>query len=404
MASMSSTSCVKPKRVSLGKLLSGSFMVFGTTVGAGMLGIPAMTAGAGFMPALLVTFLVWIFMAATGLLFLEVTLKMPQGSNLISLSQRFLGRGGKWVSAVLFLFLYYCLLVAYFAGGSPLLGQLCLWVGIPLSALTEKILFLAIFGGVVFLGVKWINKANLILTACMLLSYVFLVSLGASAVEYSRFPISNYALAFGAVPVLFSAFGFHNVVPPLATFLHRDKKVLRLSILLGTFFALALYVVWQWLVLGSVPVDVIAEVRAKGLPVTYALQKASHVSSIYILGQLFAFFALTTSFLGVGFSFVDFIQDGFAESKIKVRRFFCSFLTLVPPFICILLNPAVFEKALGLAGGIGESILNGILPVLLFVKMRSSLKHGEMSFLFKATLWLLVLLSLGAFFIEVRSL
>lgn len=388
----------------LQKLLSGSFMVFGTTVGAGMLGIPAMTVGAGFWPAFFVTLAVWIFMAVTGLLFLEVTLKMPQGSNLISLSQKFLGETGKWVSGILFLFLYYCLLVAYFAGGAPLLGEIARWMGISLTPLFEKIFFFSFFGGIVFLGVSWINKANLLLTGAMLFSYLFLISLGAGAVESSRFSVDDYSLAIGAIPVLFSAFGFHNVVPPLATFLKRDKKVLRLSIILGTMFALALYLIWQWLVLGSVSQDVIEMVRAKGLPITYALQSAANSSNIYVWGQLFAFFALTTSFLGVGFSFVDFIQDGFHESKKKVSRFICSFLTLIPPFICILLNPSVFEKALGLAGGIGESILNGILPVVLFMKMRDSLKNGEIQPVFKAVLWFLVLLSIGAFFIEVFTL
>ena len=49
-------------------------MVFGTTVGAGMLGIPSLMAGVNFGSACYVTALVWVFMAVTGPLLLEVAL------------------------------------------------------------------------------------------------------------------------------------------------------------------------------------------------------------------------------------------------------------------------------------------------------------------------------------------
>lgn len=391
-------------QISLKKLCSGTCMVFGTTVGAGMLGIPAVTAAAGFIPALFTTVLVWLFMVATGLLLLEVTLKMPQGSNLISLSGRFLGKRGKWATGLLFLFLYYCLLVAYFAGGAPLFGQFFSFFHINIPSSLETVLFALVFGGVIFLGVHWINRANLILTFFMLACYAVLILVGSGGVQMEKLTTMQVLPAIGAIPVLFSAFGYHNIVPPLATYLGREKKTLRLSIVLGTFFALALYLVWQWLVLGSISIEALEEARLRGLPATYALQNASGGSLVYVWGQLFAFFALTTSFLGVGFSFVDFIQDGFQENKQKVSRLTCSLLTLVPPFICVLLIPSLFEKALGLAGGIGESLLNGILPVALFVKMKASIKGPDLTGQVKSFLLFLVFLSIGALAVELYAL
>jgi tyrosine-specific transport protein len=390
--------------LSFRRLLSSSCMVFGTTVGAGMIGIPAMTAASGFFSAVWMSFLVWVFMAVTGLLLLEVTLKMPQGSNLISMTGRFLGRGGKWVTGFLFVFLYYCLLVAYFSGGAPLLGQLFLWGGMSIPPLAEKLFFLFVFGGVIFHGVHSINRVNVLLTICILLSYVALLGMGSGFVEMSRLRFVNTSVIFSAVPLLFSAFGFHNVIPPLATYLRRDKRTLRLAVLLGTFSALILYLVWQWLILGSIPLAALIKVRSQGLPVTYALQSITGGRSIYVLGQIFAFFALTTSFLGVGFSFVDFIQDGFRELKVNMRREECALLTLIPPFICVLLEPSIFEVALGIAGGFGESLLNGLLPIILFAKMHASLKRKSLNPFTKAILLLLALLSLGAVWSEIRVL
>ncbi len=48
--------------------IGGILLVAGTTIGAGMLAIPLVTATAGFLPAFIITFFVWLFMLLTGLL------------------------------------------------------------------------------------------------------------------------------------------------------------------------------------------------------------------------------------------------------------------------------------------------------------------------------------------------
>ncbi|MES2199032.1 MAG: aromatic amino acid transport family protein [Chlamydiota bacterium] len=390
---------MKSGKISLGKLCTGISMVFGTTVGAGMLGIPSLMAGVNFGSAFYVTALVWVFMAATGLLLLEVTLKMPSGANLISLSGRFLGHKGKWVAGILFLFLYYCLLVAYFSGGAPLLGEVFSLGGIYLQPWAEKLLFISLFGGVILVGARCISLVNLVLAVGMFISYGVLITLGSANIRMESLASWEFSFAAAAIPILFSAFGFHNIIPSLTSYLDKEKKILRLSILGGTFLAFVFYLAWLGLVLGSVPSSSLEEARMLGVPVTYALQSVSGNSSLYIFGQVFAFFALTTSFLGVSFSFVDFIQDGFTESKRTVSRVVCCLCTLIPPFICVLLNPSLFEKALGVAGGFGESILNGLLPVALFVKMRQSLK-AQTSYSLKALLIFLVVFSLFVIGVE----
>src|SRR5580658_748713 len=102
------------------KTLSGTLLIAGTTIGAGMLGIPLLTAKAGFLPAVGITAAVWVFMLATGYLYLEATLWMHEGANVLSMSRRFLGRSGKWLAGGTYLFLYYCLMVAYYAAGAPI--------------------------------------------------------------------------------------------------------------------------------------------------------------------------------------------------------------------------------------------------------------------------------------------
>jgi tyrosine-specific transport protein len=393
-----------PSSFSWSRFFNGSLMVFGTSVGAGMLGIPLMTAEGGFTSALSVTFLVWVFMAITGLLLLEVTFYMPKGANFITLSSQLLGKKGKWLTITFFLFLYYAFLVAYFSGGAPLLGEVLAFFNLPRSSILELGLFSSIFGGVILLGARVINKANFVLSLGMLAIFPVLIFLGAQGVSQEKLVnVKPFSISVAAVPVLFGAFGFHNIVPSLSNYLGRDKKVLRGSVLFGTFLAFFLYVVWQWLVLGSLSPKVLQEVLDKGLPVTYALAQGSSYR-VFILGQVFAFAALTTSFLGVSFSLVDFIQDGIEQKRKGILpRFVYVLLALIPPLVCVLFNPHIFDRALGVAGGFGEALLNGILPILFFIKVKS-LKKIDLSNKYKMFLGALLLFSVWAMFIEIFHL
>lgn len=348
------------------KILSGSLLVAGTTVGAGMLGIPLLTAQAGFWPAVVVTIVAWFLLLLTGILYLEAALWMPLGSNLLSMSYRFLGKGGRILAGAMFLFLYYCLLVAYYAAGAPMLGMgLENLLGVSFSGPWSYILFGILFGGIIALGAKWIDRANLILVAGMIFSYIFLMGLGIPAIDSQKLEFANWPKAVFALPILFSAFGYHNILPSLVTHFGKDKRAIRLSIVIGTILALFIYLIWQWLVLGMITPQNIEIALREGKPVTAALQGATGKRLIFTVGQLFAFFALVTSLLGVAFSVVDFLADGLKMQRTGKKRVFLTSIAFCPPLILSILYPAIFDEALGIAGGVGEAVLNGLIPIAL---------------------------------------
>ncbi|MGE3535779.1 MAG: aromatic amino acid transport family protein, partial [Parachlamydiales bacterium] len=227
------------KSVSLSKVISGSALIAGTAIGAGMLAIPLVTAQSGFFPAVATSILVWLFMLSTGLLFMEAALWMPKGSNILSMSSQLLGRSGKYAAGGMFLFLYYCLIVAYFAGGAPLLsGVLSDLFGVSLSGWGSYLVFGGIFGIIVAKGAKAIDRVNLTLTVAMILAYVTLISTGSTEVSSNLLARANWPGFYFALPILFGAFGYHNVIPSVCTYLERDRKSIRLSIICGTTLAL----------------------------------------------------------------------------------------------------------------------------------------------------------------------
>ena len=173
-----------------------------------------------------------------------------------------------------------------------------------------------------------------------------------------------YEVIFAA-PILFSSFGFHNVIPSLVNYFDRDVKVLRKSILWGTFISLVVYLAWQWLVIGAVPLSAIELALVEGRPATAALQTLTGNPWVMRLGQFFAFFAIVTSMLGVAFSMVDFLGDGLKDRWLGKQRLLLCLLVFIPPLFLTAIDPKIFVMALGFAGGFGEAFLNGIIPVSL---------------------------------------
>lgn len=386
-------------QINFSRILSGTFLIAGTMVGAGMLGIPLVTASAGFFPGTLITILVWLFMYATGLLFLEVTLWMPDGSNVLSISGQFFGKIGRYFSGGMFIFLYYCLMVAYFAAGAPLLSDALSILGISFTRWEVFLIFGLIFGIIVAIGPKSIDRVNIMISIAMIGSWLVLIGSGGSKVKeefllYTHWPSMSFAM-----PVLFSAFGFHNVIPSLCTYLKRDRRALRISIFWGSILPLFIYIVWQWLIIGTIPKEIIIDTLKAQTPVTATFESITGDIYFVTIGRFFAFFAIVTSVLGVSFSMVDFLGDGLQIPHRKGwRRIPLTALTFIPPLILVTLNPEIFSTALGVAGGFGETFLNGLLPIgLMWVGKHVYKKKSDLKIL--GNRFLLSLLTLYSFFV-----
>lgn len=344
--------------------ISGVLLVVGTCIGAGMLALPAVTGLAGFLPAILVNFMCCLFMMATGLLFLEAILWMKDGANVLTLTEHFLGKWGKIVGGISFAFLYYCLEVSYCAGGAPVFARALEQIsGIEVSGLLSYLIFAGIFGIFVYLGASKVDRLNWVLMIGMILSFVLLIGIGSTAVREELLHRVDWRWSLAATPVLFGAYGYHNLLPTLSTYLNRNVKSLRISIILGTLIPFLVYSIWQWITIGTLSLDQIQETVTTGVPITTTLQKVVGHPWLKMCGEFFGFFALITSFLGVSLSMVDFLGDGLKVSREGWSRFMLCLTVFIPPTLFAAANPGIFIEAIGVAGGIGEAILNGLIPI-----------------------------------------
>lgn len=345
--------------------VSGIMLVMGTCIGAGMLALPVVTGVAGFWPAITVNLLCCLFMMATGLLFLEAILWMPDGANVLSLANHFLGKFGKIISGIAFLFLYYCLEVSYCAGGAPafstVVGKL---LGIHLEGPFIYVLFVVVFGSIVYLGTRTVDGINWLLMIALFLSYFMLVAIGSTEVKTELLQRADWKLSLAATPTLFGAYGYHNLLPSLSSYLKRHINYLRLAVIFGTLLPFVIYSIWQWMIIGTLTLEQIQGADLRGEPITQTLQNIVGHSWLRLFGEFFGFFALVTSFLGVSLSMVDFLGDGLnVRQREGWKRFALCLAVFVPPAIFAAIKPGIFIEAIGVAGGYGEAILNGLLPI-----------------------------------------
>lgn len=373
-----------------------------------MLALPVVTGIAGFWPALAVNLLCCLFMMATGLLFLEAILWVEDGANVLSLAERFLGRWGKLVSGIAFLFLYYCLQVSYCAGGAPAFAKV-IWqlFGVHVSGLSSYLLFAGVFGVIVYFGTRTVDRLNWVLMAGLFIAYFLLLGVGSTEVRPELLRRSDWGLSLAATPILFGAYGYHNLLPSLSTYLKRHVRTLRLSVVFGTLIPFVIYSLWQWMIIGSLTLDEIRGADQRGEPITQTLQNLVGHPWLSRFGEFFGFFALVTSFLGVSLSMVDFLGDGLKiKSRTGWRRLGLCLAVFLPPALFASIYPGIFIEAIGLAGGYGEAILNGLLPIAMVWIGRYTLNLPSRYSLFggRPMLTLLLLITLLIMGIETHHL
>jgi tyrosine-specific transport protein len=351
------------------KLLGGILLVAGTTIGAGMLALPISTGMAGIFPSLLVFIAYWIYMTFTAFLMLEVNLWMESGNNLNSMAKYTLGKIGQVASWTLYLFLLYSLLTAYIAGGGPIvLDAIKSTAGIILPAWAGWLPLLVVFGFFVYKGTRSVDYANRLLMIGLVITYCLMVIFLTPHLDQNLLDYANWKYVLMGISVVATSFGFHIIIPSLVTYLDRDISMLKKVIMIGSLIPLLVYISWEFLVLGIVPIlgeNGIQEGYVMGSNGAHLMTAFLENPAIAMIATFFSFFAIITSFLGVALSLFDFLADGFSIEKNRPGRVLLYVLTFLPPLLISLIDPRAFLSALEYAGAFGVVTLLGLLPALM---------------------------------------
>lgn len=350
----------------LGHVVGGTLLIAATTIGVGMLGLPVATGPGGFVPATFVYILTWFFMLCTGLLLLEVCTWMPAEANLITMTHRLLGPVGKAVCWVVYLFLFLTAMIAHVsAGGSTLVDILNLSFGLALPQSLGMVVYVLIFSPIVYLGTRSVDRFNLLMMTGVLITYVLFIVLSAGKVDVNLLKFADWSKAWPALPVLFTAFTYQLIIPTLMTYMDRNVKKVRLSIILGSSIPLVVYLIWELLILGIIPVDALIQAKARGETAVMPLKELLQNPWVFKIGSWFAFLVLTTSYIALSLAFLDFVADGLKIKKEGIKKVALCLGIFIPPMVVAMLYPDIFIIALEYAGGISCALLFGLLPPVM---------------------------------------
>ena len=349
-----------------GSVVGSISLVAGTTVGAGILALPAVTEAAGYAPSSAVIVGCWAYSCVTGLLLAEVNLRLMcelgrGGVSMLSMANSTFGAPGRYTAGATYVFLHYALLVAYLARGGELVAQMA-----EVSPGLASVAFCGLLGTTVYVADSAsLDRVNTALVFGVVASFFGILLVAFANFDPRNLAHSDASAVASCVPVVALSFVYHNIVPTICSSLEGDRRKIAVSIAAGTSIPLVMFLLWNAAILGY-SLDG-AEQVGEAVDPLRALQEDPGVGS-YITA--FSLLAVATSFIGFVLGLVDFLSDALGLPTNSKNAVPFS-LALLPPTAFAVVYPDAFLSALEYAGTYGVLALFGVLPAAMAWRTRS---------------------------------
>lgn len=331
-------------------------ILVGTAIGAGILGIPYVSAQAGFFVALAYIVALGLIIMAVNLYLGEVALRTKEKHQIAGYSHKYFGKPGKLITQFAVVFGIYSALIAYMLGIGESLSFLIF------DSLDYSILFGvltgAVMSGLLFGGLNTLKNSEKIGVSVILflLALIFLIFFKDVQVEnLLYFNLSRIFLPFGVV--LFALLSFH-AIPEIKLVLKKKEKLMKPVLIIGGIIAILFYSAFAFIVTGS-----------QGLNTPEVATLA--LGSVFVLLGILTMF---TSYLALGNALLEDFE--FDEKFGKKKAWF--FASIVPVFIFIFIKTIAseffsFTKILA----IGGVVSGGIIAVMSLLMVKQAKKHGN---------------------------
>jgi amino acid permease len=334
--------------------------IVGCIIGAGILGIPYVIAKAGFITGAILIVVLGIIIMVLYLYLGEIVLRTKGKHQLTGYAGKYLGKWGKFLMLISMLVGLYGALIAYFIGEGNELSAI--FGGSPTYYM---ILFFLLGSTLLYFGLDILEKSELF----SVIGVLFIVSLiifftapHVDAENLKTFDITKFFLPFGVV--LFAYLGT-IAVPEASEMLVHNKKKLKTAIIIGVLIPIIVYLVFSLVVVGSIGLPGFESLSGDQRIATIALGKVVN-PGLFVIANIFAVFAMFTSFMAVGFALKEMLIYDY-DFKKKTAWALTSFV----PFIVALVGVTNFIQVIDIAGVIAGGI-NALLILLMFHKAKET--------------------------------
>lgn len=352
------------------KAFSAACIVAGSTIGAGMLGLPMAVGNLGFTISCVLLVFMWALALYSGLLLVEVDMQVGPGLNFNRMVKKVLGWPGQIIAVLSLGFLLYALLVAYITGMGSILANTFNIASSNTGPSLCSVGFALVMAFIIFCGTNTIIRFNNVFFITMICAMAVAFFSLSSTVNFDNLlaVAPDYDYLLGSLPILFAAYGYHFCIPSSCKIVDGNKTTLYWAIIIGTIAPLVCYALWLFLALGSVPMTKIDQMAGN----VDALIASISQGSVFIKGVLsiFASFALVTSFFGVALSLYDLAAETFNLGESILHRIIATIVVFAPPIVASYISPSSFISALSHAG-VGFAVLCLCLPCAMSWKLRN---------------------------------
>ena len=346
--------------------------LIGTIVGAGVLGLPYAVAQVGMIPGLIMLLVIGVACLLINLMFAEVVLRTRERHQVAGCARKYLGNIAFWLANAAAIIGSYGALTVYLIGEGEVLSAL-----FGTDKTVSSLIFFAVGAFILLVGLRLVKVFELWMVAAFVVIILAIVGVGVAdlnLINFAHIDLSKMIIPYGVI--LFAYSGASSVVS-LREILRQDEKRVQCAVLIGSFIPIVIYVVFTMVVIGitgagTTPVATIGLGEKLG-------------PAMLIFGNLFAFFAMGTSFLTVGIGLRQTFQF-----DLKCSRFVSWLAVIAVPLAIFLFGLRDFILAMEIAGGIAVG-LTGLVIVASFAKAKK-LGDREPEFQlprFKIISWLL---------------
>ena len=320
----------------------------GTTIGAGIMGIPYVVAKAGILAGIIDVVLLGAVILMINLYTGEIALRTGKTHQLAGFAELYIGKKGKTIMALTAFISIVGALVAYTIGMGEVLQAV--FGG---SAFVNSLLFFAIGATLVYFDLKIVKRAELYLNVFVLLTVGVII-----AICFFNFDMANLASKPLSIASLFIPYGVilfafvgASAIPEMEVEIKQNKKMLKRAIIIGTLIPFIVYLLFMIAVVGVTGINT-TEIATIGLG-----QKIGEF--MVILGNLLPIFTMSTSFFILGLALKWMFHYDY-----KMPNFLAWAITCLVPLSLFIAGARSFIAVIGITGAIAGGI-EGIMLVLI---------------------------------------
>ena len=336
--------------------LEAMMLIVGSVIGAGVLAIPYAVAQVGFSVGLAYLLIMGSVAIMLHLFLGEVALRTKESLQIGGLTRKYVGPlAGKVMITIVVLFST-AAMVAYTIGVGEAAYAIFEGTAIAFTPELWSVGLWLLGAMIVSLGVRTLAQMEFVFASIIFLVIAIIAGLSVPHVSVdalTHVDLSKFFFPFGIV-----LFAFHGTVaiPQVEELLPKQQRRMKRVIVWGGLVPMMLYGLFAWAVVGVTGLET-TEIATIGLGNVLG-------PGAIIFGNLFALFAMMTSFFGIGLA----LRRTY-EWDLKRKTWQALALTLVVPLAVFLAGIRDFVTTIQLAGAVFGSI-EAILIIIMFWKAR----------------------------------